>query len=111
MTAVTDQTQYLGFNEMDTGYAGKQFIKSSISPFNTLDNVIWAKRIMDGTSKTVRVLAELWCPSVTIAAGAAAVTGTGYANFAIGTRIICSNGAAVKSGDVGVDTWLALVGA
>lgn len=110
MTAVTDQTQYLGFNEADQGYASKQFLKSSIAPYNVLDNVITAKRTMDSTSKAVKVLAEFWAPSVTLAAGAAAVTGAGYANFAIGSRIICANGVAVKSGDVGTDTWLAIIG-
>lgn len=109
MTAVTDQAQYLGFSDLQSGYAAKQQIKSSIAPYNVLDNVIDFAITRDGTTKATYIVARLWCPSVTLAAGGAAVEGAGYANLAKGSQIICANGIAHKDGDVGVDTWTAII--
>lgn len=109
MSAVTDQTAYLGFADLQSGYAAKQFIKSSISPFNVLDNVLRIAVTTDATTKAKHVIADLWCPSVTLAAGAAAVEGAGYANLAAGSTIRCANGIAYKDGATGTDTWTAII--
>ena len=109
MTAVTDQTQYLGFSDLQSGYAAKQQIKSSIAPYNALDNVIDFAITMDGTTKAKHIVARLWCPSVTLTAGAAEVEGAGYANLAIGSQILCANGTAHKIGATGTDTWSASI--
>ena len=105
MTAVTDQTAFLGFAEVQAGYAAKQGIKSSISPYNVLDNVLRFHTAMDATTKAKIIVADLYCPSVTLAAGAAAVEGAGYANLGKGSTIRCANGTAYKTGDAGTDTW------
>lgn len=109
MSAVSDQTQYLGFSDLQSGYAAKQQIKSSIAPYNVLDNVIDFAITMDGTTKAKHIVARLWCPSVTLAAGGAAVEGAGYANLAKGSTILCANGIAYKDGDTGTDTWTAII--
>lgn len=109
MTAVTDQTDYTGFTEIHSGYAAKQFIKSSISPFNVLDNVMDFSVTQHGTTKARSFVARLWCPSVTLAAGGAAMEGAGYANLARGSIAYCANGIAFKDGDTGTDTWTSII--
>ena len=107
---VIDQTKFGGFLDADLGYAAKQFLKSSISPYNVLDNVIDAKRFVDLTTKAVKVLARVYSPTTTLAAAGAGIVGGGYANLAIGSRVECANGTAIKTGDVGTDTWVSLIG-
>lgn len=110
MTAVTDQTQYSGFSDVDNGYAAKQLLKSSISPYNVLDNVFGAVKTMNLTTKATKILAQAWCPSVTLAAAGSGVVGTGYANLAIGSKVYCANGIAIKTGDMGTDSWVSVIG-
>ena len=108
--AIADQTKYLGFADVGSGYAAKQLLKSSISPYNVLDNVIEAKRIMEASTKATKVLAKFWCPGVTLAAAGVGIVNSGLANFAIGSRAYCANGIAIKTGDMGVDTWVSVIG-
>ena len=109
MTAVTDQTQFLGFADVDTGVAAQQFLKSSISPYNVLDNVLFARKAMDGTTKAIVTVAVVYCPSVTLAAGGAAMEGAGYANLDRGSIALCANGIGFKDGVAGTDTWTAII--
>ena len=102
---VIDQTKFLGFADVNVGYAARQQLKSSIAPYNVLDNIISADRIQDAATKAIKIVARIYSPSTTLAASGVGIIGGGYANFAIGSQVICANGVAHKTGDVGVDTW------
>ena len=106
-TATTDQ-KMLGFMEFASGPAGKDIIKRSDDVNIPLRNVIKASKVtlFDGSS---HVIADLYAPSVTLAAGAAAVEGLGYANLGRGSTIRCANGIAFKDGVTGADTWTAII--
>lgn len=108
-TATTDQ-KMLGFMEFASGPAGKDIIKRSDDVNIPLRNVIKASKVtlFDGSS---HVIADLYAPSVTLAAGGAAVEGLGYANLARGSTIRCANGLAYKDGVTGTDTWTAIIAA
>ena len=103
---VIDQTKFLGFADVDTGVAAQQFLKSSIAPYNVLDNVLMLRKAMDATTKAIAFVAIVYSPSTTLASAGAGIIGGGYANLAKGSVVLCSNGFAIKSGDVGTDTWL-----
>ena len=106
-TATTDQ-KMLGFMEFASGPAGKDIIKRSDDVNIPLRNVIKASKVtlFDGSS---HVVADLYAPSVTLAAGGAAVEGLGYANLGRGSTIRCANGIAFKDGVTGTDTWTAII--
>ena len=106
-TATTDQ-KMLGFMEFASGPAGKDIIKRSDDVTIPLRNVIKASKVtlFDGSS---HVVADLYAPSVTLAAGGAAVEGLGYANLGRGSTIRCANGIAFKDGVTGTDTWTAII--
>ena len=106
-TATTDQ-KMLGFMEFASGPAGKDIIKRSDDVNIPLRNVIKASKVtlFDGSS---HVIADLYAPSVTLAAGAAAAEGLGYANLGRGSTIRCANGIAFKDGVTGTDTWTAII--
>ena len=106
-TATTDQ-KMLGFMEFASGPAGKDIIKRSDDVTIPLRNVIKASKVtlFDGSS---HVIADLYAPSVILAAGGAAVKGLGYANLGRGSTIRCANGIAFKDGVTGTDNWTAII--
>ncbi len=106
-TATTDQ-KMLGFMEFATGPAGKDIIKRSDDVTIPLRNVMKAYRVTLADGST-HVIADLYAPSVTLAAGGAAVEGLGYANLGRGSTIRCANGIAFKDGVTGTDTWTAMI--
>ena len=106
-TATTDQ-KMLGFMEFASGPAGKDIIKRSDDVNIPLRNVIKASKVtlFDGSS---HIIADLYAPSVILAAGAAAVKSLGYANLGRGSTIRCANGIAFKDGVTGTDNWTAII--
>lgn len=109
MTAATDSSNYTGFLEMDTGLPAIESIKSSISPYGPLKNILRVVKSTDRTTNQPVAIVDLYCPTVTLTSGAAEVESAGYANLAPGSQIRCANGIAVKVGAVGTDTWASIL--
>ena len=106
-TATTDQ-KMLGIMEFPAGPATKDLLVRSDDKTIPLRNVIRSFRVTLASGVTV-VVADLYAPSVTLAAGGAAVEGLGYANLGIGSTVRCANGMAHKDGAPGTDTWTAML--
>lgn len=105
MAADTDSSNYTGFIEVDAGLPSFEGIKSSISPYGPLKNVIRVVKSIDRTTGKVVNVVDCYCPSVTLTALATEIKGKGYANLETGSQIRCANGIACKVGAPGTDTW------
>ena len=105
MAADTDSSNYTGFLEVEPGLPAAEAIKSSISPYGPLKNILRIAKSIDRTTNQVVTVVDCYCPSVTLTAGATEIKGKGYANLPIGSQIRCANGIAVKAGAPGTDTW------
>ena len=109
MTAITDSSNYTGFIDMDAGLAAREGVKSSISPYGPLKNIIRAARSTERSTNRPVYIYDLVCPTVTLTSGASEVESAGYANLEPGSQIRCANGIAVKVGAVGTDTWASIL--
>ena len=105
MAIVNAKTDILGINRASVG-GPCEVIKDSNGV--ELKNVLDSWRFMDKDGVQAQ-LVVLYHPEITLAAGAAAVEGKGYGNFAPGSRIVCANGNAHKDGAAGTDTWTAML--
>lgn len=107
MAADTDSSNYTGFLEVEPGLPAAEAIKSSLSPYGPLKNILRIAKSIDRTTNQVVTVVECYCPSVTLtgSSDAALIVGKGYANLPIGSIIRCANGLAYKTAAPGTDTW------